>query len=107
MMFFSKKLWITKHCITRFSERVRDKEGFAFSKPLNDSQIRKMILDDFKIKNMKYKSPKQGDGTFQYFAKSARLYVCQEKNKVIVIKTVIQQTQEKAKEFRENHFNQA
>lgn len=101
MLLFTKKLWITKHCIERYSERVRDKNGNPFPKPLSHSQIRKRIIDDFQIKNVRYKTLKESDGTFQVFTKSARLYVCQEKDKTIIVKTIIQQTQEKSKEFKE------
>ena len=102
MQFFTKKLWISKHCISRFDERVGDKEGNPIE--LTKTDIRKRILSDFEVRNVRYKSPKEENGDFFLFAKSARLYACQEKEKVIIVKTVIQQTQEKAKEFREKYL---
>ena len=41
MLFFTKKIWITKHCMKRFEERVGDSEGNKVK--YSNSAIRKQI----------------------------------------------------------------
>ena len=55
--------------------------------------------------NIRYKETKQEDNTFRLFTKGARIYVCQETEKTIIVKTVIQQTAEQAKNFKEKYLN--
>lgn len=102
MLFFTKKVWITKHCMARFAERVGDSQGNKVK--YSNNAIRKQILEDFQVMNIRYKEAKQADNTFRVFTKGARIYVCQETEKTIVVKTVIQQTVEQAKEFKEKYL---
>lgn len=103
MLFFDKKIWITKHCLERFAERVGDSEGNKVE--YSNSAIRKQILHDLQVMNVRYKEVKQKDNTFRLFTKGARIYVCQETEKTIIVKTVIQQTAEQAKDFKEKYLN--
>lgn len=98
MIFFTKPIKVTSHCYERFSERVGDSNGKKIYK--TRKEIRQKILSDFTIKNIRYKEPKDEKGIFQLFVNGARIYVLQETNKTIVVKTVIQQTVSQAKEFK-------
>lgn len=99
MLFFTKKIRISKHCYERFSKRVGNAQGKKIYK--TNSAIRKQVLYDFQVRNILYKEPAK-NGVFRVFTKGARIYVIQETPKTLVIKTVIQQTVSQAKEFKNN-----
>ena len=86
----------------RFAERVGDSQGNKVK--YSNNAIRKQILEDFQVMNIRYKEVKQADNTFRVFTKGARIYACKETEKTIVVKTVIQQTAEQAKEFKEKYL---
>lgn len=83
MLFFPKKIIVTKHAKNRYLERVAKGK-------LSDRQIRQEILNDFQIKSVRKKTPKDENGQFKLWVHGSRLYVCIETDKTIVVKTVIQ-----------------
>lgn len=98
MLFFPKKIIVTKHAKNRYLERV------AKSK-LPERQIRQEILNDFQIKSVRKKTPKDENGQFKLWVHGARLYACIETEKTIVVKTVIQMLPEDEKRIKEEIEN--
>lgn len=91
MLFFTKKVWISKHAIQRYRERVPK------AKEINDFNIRKAILKDLQIKNVRRKTVKNENNEFKVWVRGAKCYICVETQKVITIKTVINATPEREK----------
>lgn len=98
MLFFSKKIIVTRHAKNRYLERVAKGK-------LSDRQVRQEILNDFQIKSVRKKTPKGKDGQFKLWVHGARLYACIETEKTIVVKTVIQMLPEDEKRIKEEIEN--
>lgn len=90
MLLFTKKVIISQHAKERYLERVA-------KKPMNNRQVRSAILNDFQIKNVRKKTPKNEQNEFKLWVFGSRLYVCNETDKTIVVKTVIQMLPEDEK----------
>lgn len=90
MLLFTKKIIITQHAKKRYIERIS-------KNPIKTKQIRQEILHDFQIKNIRKKTPKDENGEFKIWVFGSRLYVCNETEKTIIVKTVIQMLPEDEK----------
>lgn len=90
MLLFTKKVIITQHAKERYLERVAKEQ-------MNNRQVRSAILNDFQIKNVRKKTPKNEENEFKLWVFGSRLYICNETDKTIVVKTVIQMLPEDEK----------
>lgn len=98
MLFFTKNIIVTQHAKRRYIERVSKIS-------LSSRKVREMILKDFQVKSVRRKTPKAENGEFKLWVHGSRLYVCIEKEKTIIVKTVIQMLPEDEKRIKEEIEN--
>lgn len=99
MLLYNKPIKISKHCYERFLTRVLQEEISNLTKE-DKREVRKAIISDLQIRNLKYKSLKDKKGYIKIFTKNSRSYIIVDKGSHISVVTVIQQDRKKGKKFK-------